>query len=69
MISVNKKTTTVIVTALALFAVSSAVVILFPRHAHYLVLAMGGVLAARGFIPLRRYRALEGWAQCTACFL
>lgn len=66
MISVNKKTTTVIVTALALFAVSSAVVILFPRHAHYLVLAMGGVLVARGFIPLRRYRALEGWAQCTA---
>lgn len=66
MMSVGKKIAITLAAALALFAASSAVVILFPRHAHYLVLAMGGVLVARGIIPLRRYRTLEAWVQRTA---
>ena len=62
----DKRIVIAIGAALMLLAASYAVIMLFPQHAHYLVLAMGGVLVARGIVPLRRYRALESWAQRTA---
>ena len=66
MMSVGKKITITLAAALTLFGASYAVIMLFQQHAHYLLLATGVVLVARGIIPLRRYRALEGWGQCTA---
>ena len=42
------------------------VIRLFPSEAHYVVLAIGGTLLARGILPLRRYRAAATWVEVPA---
>lgn len=64
--SVGKKIPITLAALLTLLAASYAIIMFFPQHAHYLVLAMGGALLARGGIRLHRYRALERWTQRTA---
>lgn len=47
-------------------AVVYIVIRLFPSDAHYVVLAIGGTLLARGILPLRRYRAAANWVEVPA---
>lgn len=64
--SVGKQITVAVALSLTLLIAAFAIILLFPQHAHYLVLAMGGGLVARGIVPLWQYRALAGWTQRTA---